>query len=37
MITVSGLVPVADDGQEAKRLGCQYVLTAGSPEPVPVG
>jgi ATP phosphoribosyltransferase regulatory subunit len=37
MITVSGLAPTADAGQEAKRLGCQYALIAGSPEPVPVG
>jgi ATP phosphoribosyltransferase regulatory subunit len=37
MITVSGLAPVTDVQQEAKRLGCQYVLTAGSPEPVAVG
>src|SRR6185437_896892 len=29
MITVSGLVPVTDAQQEAKRLGCQYVLAAG--------
>ena len=36
MITVSGLVPVADAMQEAKRLGCQYVLPTGSPEPVAV-
>jgi ATP phosphoribosyltransferase regulatory subunit len=37
MITVSGLAPVTDAEQEAKRLGCQYMLTAGSPEPVVVG
>jgi len=37
MITVSGLAPVADAAHEARRLGCQYVLTAGSPEPVAVG
>jgi ATP phosphoribosyltransferase regulatory subunit len=37
MITVSGLAPVTDVQKEAKRLGCQYVLTAGSPEPVAVG
>jgi ATP phosphoribosyltransferase regulatory subunit len=37
MVTVSGLAPVADARQEAKRLGCQYVLTPGSTEPVSVG
>lgn len=37
MVTVSGLAPVTDAQQEAKRLGCQYVLVAGSPEPEPVG